>query len=185
MIPTPVERPLRPLAPPTPIPDNQSTSTPTTTLPPQFASFADVFQKANADKLPPHRSYDCAIDLLPDQQPPYGQIYSLSPDEEKLVQEYLDENIKKGFIRKSTSSAGAPIFFVDKEKGAKTMGKAPQKRLVVNYQKLDMITHKFRYPRQRFSPKSTSAQRTTSFASGKAMSGKRHLEPSMVFLSTW
>ena len=121
-------------------------STPTTSLPPQFVSFADVFKKANADKLPPHRPYDCAIDLLSGQQPPYDQIYSLSPDEEKLVQEYLDENLKRGFIRKSTSSAGAPIFFVDKEKGVRTMGKAPQKRLVVNYQKLDKITEKFRYP---------------------------------------
>ena len=105
-----------------------------------------MFQKSNADTLPPHRPYDCAIDLLPDMEPPYCHIYHLSPDEEKLVQDDIKENLDKGFIRKSTSSAGAPIFFVDKEKDAKTTGNASQKRLVVNYQGLDKTTKKFRYP---------------------------------------
>ena len=131
---------------PPPIPASTPPSSHTTTLPPQYAEFSDVFQKSNADKLPPHRPYDCAIDLLPGKQPPWGQIYSLSPDEQVLVQEYLEENLKKGFIQKSTSSAGAPIFFVDKEKDPKAVGKAPAKRLVVNYQGLDKVTEKFRYP---------------------------------------
>jgi transposase InsO family protein len=79
-------------------------------------------------------------------QPPYGQIYHLSQDEDKLLQEYLKDNVEKGFIRKSTSSAGAPIFFVDKGKNTKQEGKAPEKRLVVNYRGLDKNTLKFRHP---------------------------------------
>ena len=117
------------------------------TLPSEYSDFADVFSVEEANKLPQHRPYDCEINLLPNQQPPYSRVYPLSPDEDRLVKEYLEENSKKGFIRKSTSSAGAPIFFVDKEKGKKRdIGKVPQKRLVVNYSGLDKITEKFRYP---------------------------------------
>ena len=54
--------------------------------------------------------------------------------------------MEKGFIRKSTSSAGAPIFFVDKGKKSDPAIKVPEKRLVVNYKGLDKITEKFRYP---------------------------------------
>jgi hypothetical protein len=115
-------------------------------LPPQFAEFSDVFKEENSKKLPPHRAADCAINLLPNKDPPFGPIYPLSPDEDKLTREYLEEYQRIGFIRKSTSSAGSPIFFVDKEKNIKTPGKVPQKRLVVNYQMLDKGTEKFRYP---------------------------------------
>ena len=121
-------------------------SSPAVKLPAELLEFADVFQEASANKLPAHRPYDCAIDLLPGQEPPYCQIYSLSPDEDKLVQEYIEENLKKGFIRKSMSSAGASIFFVNKDRDAKGKGKPSQKRLVVNYQGLDRVTQKFRYP---------------------------------------
>lgn len=34
-----------------------------TNLPPQYADFTNVFCKNKADVLPPHRPYDCAIDL--------------------------------------------------------------------------------------------------------------------------
>jgi reverse transcriptase-like protein/integrase-like protein/chromodomain-containing protein/aspartyl protease len=127
----------------------QPTSTnpsPEISLPPQYADFEDVFKEANANKLPPHRPYDCCIDLLPGKQPPCGQIYPLSRDEDKLLQEYIRDNLAKEFIRESTSSAGAPIFFVDKGKKSDPTRKVPEKRLVVNYQGLDKITEKFSYP---------------------------------------
>ena len=37
--------------------------TSTTSIPEQYKEFKDVFQKKNADMLPEHRPYDCAIDL--------------------------------------------------------------------------------------------------------------------------
>jgi reverse transcriptase-like protein/integrase-like protein/chromodomain-containing protein len=116
-------------------------------LPREFQEFEDVFRKANADKLPPHRKHDCTIDLLPGTRPPCSQIYPLSQDEDGLLKEYLEENLQRGFIRRSKSSAGAPIFFVEKERAkAQKENRVPQKRLVVNYKGLDKITEKFRYP---------------------------------------
>ncbi|XDV31554.1 hypothetical protein PO909_002545 [Leuciscus waleckii] len=35
-------------------------------IPPEYQAFQDVFSKRLASQLPPHRPWDCAIDLLPD-----------------------------------------------------------------------------------------------------------------------
>ena len=86
----------------------------TTELPPKFAEFSDVFDPKNADELPPHRPYDCEIELLPGMSPPFGPIYPLSRDEEKLSLEYLEINTKRKFIRETKSPVGSPVFFVDK-----------------------------------------------------------------------
>ena len=46
-------------------------------LPEQYKSYQDVFEKKNADILPQHRPYDCAIDIEDDAQVPFGPIYNL------------------------------------------------------------------------------------------------------------
>jgi hypothetical protein len=38
------------------------------------------------------------IDLEEGAQPPFGPIYNLSKDELLVFQEYIDENLEKGFI---------------------------------------------------------------------------------------
>jgi len=50
----------------------------TASIPEQYKDFEDVFQKKNADILPEHRPYDCAINLQEGAQPPFGPIYNLS-----------------------------------------------------------------------------------------------------------
>jgi hypothetical protein len=54
------------------------------------------------------------------------------------LDKYLKENLAKGFIRESESSAGFPILFVRKKDGSM--------RLCVNYRNLNKITIKNRYP---------------------------------------
>lgn len=49
-----------------------------TSISEQYKDFKDVFQKKNADMLPEHRPYDCAIDLQEGAQLPFGPIYNLS-----------------------------------------------------------------------------------------------------------
>ena len=46
-------------------------------LPKVYASFADVFDKKQAEVLPPHRPYDCQIDLIPGALLPSCRIYAL------------------------------------------------------------------------------------------------------------
>ena len=56
----------------------------------------------------------------------------------QVLRGYLDENLKKGFIRESQSPAGYPIPFARK--------KDSSLQLCVNYWKLNDITVKNRYP---------------------------------------
>ncbi|XP_068103284.1 uncharacterized protein [Hyperolius riggenbachi] len=60
-----------------------------------------------ADKLPPHRPFDCPIDLRSGCMPPRGHLYNVSGPEKVAMQEYIRENLAKGLIRPSRSSAGA------------------------------------------------------------------------------
>ena len=87
------------------------------TIPPEYHEFADLFSKKEADMLPPHRPYDHRIPLEPGTTPPFGSIYSMSPTELEVLRKYIDENLRKGFIRHSQSSCGAPILFVKKADG--------------------------------------------------------------------
>ncbi|CAG8780078.1 2024_t:CDS:2 [Cetraspora pellucida] len=41
-------------------------------IPEKYQDYSDVFNKKEANKLPESRPYDCAIDLLPDKQLPWG-----------------------------------------------------------------------------------------------------------------
>ena len=107
-------------------------------IPPEYNEFADVFSKESASVLPPHRPHDHRIPLEPGTTPPFGPLYSLSEVELKALDEYIKENLSKGYIQASTSPAGAPILFVKKRDGSL--------RLCVDYRGLNKITVKNRYP---------------------------------------
>jgi hypothetical protein len=107
-------------------------------VPPEYAEFADVFSKESASALPPRRPYDHQIPLEPGVTPPFGPLYSLSEIELKALDEYIRENLSKGYIQASTSPAGAPILFVKKRDGSL--------RLCVDYRGLNKVTVKNRYP---------------------------------------
>ncbi|KAK3537159.1 hypothetical protein QTP70_002654 [Hemibagrus guttatus] len=86
-------------------------------IPTCYAPFSDVFCPKRASKLPPHRPWDCAIDLLPGEPVPRGRIYPLSIPEEKAMEEYIKEALAQGYIRPSTSPAASSFFFVAKKDG--------------------------------------------------------------------
>jgi len=113
-------------------------ATPTLIIPKQYEEFKDIFEKKNADMLPEHRPYDCAIDLHEGMQPPFGPIYNLSQTELVELRKYIDENLAKNFICHSKSPAGAPILFVKKKDGSL--------RMCVDYRGLNKVTKKNRYP---------------------------------------
>jgi hypothetical protein len=107
-------------------------------LPEDYQDFADVFSKAKAETLAPHRPYDLKINLEEGQTPPFGPIYSLSQTEQEALREFVEENISNKFIRPTSSSHGAPVLFVKKKDGSL--------RLCVDYRALNKITKKDRYP---------------------------------------
>jgi hypothetical protein len=88
-----------------------------TNIPACYSSFSDVFNPVTASKLPPHRHWDCAIDLVPEARFPKGRIYSLSIPEQESMRKYIKEALDQGYIRPSTSPAAASFFFVAKKDG--------------------------------------------------------------------
>ena len=76
-------------------------------VPPEYSEFADLFNKESAEQLPEHQPWDHTMPLIEGKQPPFGPIYPLSEFELRSLREYLDENLRKGFIRPSSSPAGA------------------------------------------------------------------------------
>jgi len=81
-------------------------------------STEDVFSKAKASELPPHRDYDLKIDLEEGTSPPLGTLYSLSPVELSALWTFINENLNTGFIRPTASSHAAPVLFVKKKDGS-------------------------------------------------------------------
>ena len=98
-------RPPRP--PPTP-PD-------LTSVPPEYHDLAPVFSKELALSLPPHRPYDCSIDLLPGAPLPSSRLYNLSRPEREAMETYIQDSLASGLIRPSSSPLGAVFFFVKKK----------------------------------------------------------------------
>ncbi|KAK3517208.1 hypothetical protein QTP70_001074 [Hemibagrus guttatus] len=87
------------------------------TIPSCYQELQEVFSKTKATQLPPHRPWDCAIDLLPNAMPPKSKIYPLSRPETQAMEDYIKEALSSGFIRPSTSPAAAGFFFVEKKDG--------------------------------------------------------------------
>ena len=107
-------------------------------IPEDYHEYADVFSKSKASSLPPHRPFDLGIDLEEGTHPPVGRMYSLSETEMTALREFLDDNLRNGFVRPSNSSHGAPILFVKKKDGSL--------RLCVDFRGLNKISKKDRYP---------------------------------------
>jgi len=62
----------------------------------------------------------------------------MSELELKVLHDYIDDMLQKGFIRPSESPAGAPVMFAKKKDGSL--------RLCVDYRGLNRVTIKNRYP---------------------------------------
>uniref|UniRef100_A0A4W5LKA1 ribonuclease H n=1 Tax=Hucho hucho TaxID=62062 RepID=A0A4W5LKA1_9TELE len=107
-------------------------------VPAEYLDLKEVFSKSRAASLPPHRPYDCAIELRPGTSPPKGKLYSLSAPEREAMEKYISDSLATGFIRPSSSPAGAGFFFVGKKDGSL--------RPCIDYRGLNNITVKNTYP---------------------------------------
>jgi hypothetical protein len=97
-------------------------------------SFLTFFQKI----MPPDRDVEFIIKLQPGTSPISRRPYKMTPKELPELKVQLNELLDKGYVRLSSSSWGCPALFVKK--------KDQSLRLCVDYQPLNAVTIKNKYP---------------------------------------
>ncbi len=78
----------------------------------KYQNFLDVFDRAQADKLSSHHSYDHKIELTSDATSSRCQAYQMSFYKLQKVKKYLNENLFKEFIISSKASYFSLILFI-------------------------------------------------------------------------
>ncbi|GKA66535.1 putative reverse transcriptase domain-containing protein [Tanacetum coccineum] len=99
--------------------------------------FPEVFPE-DLPGIPPTRQVEFQIDLMPSAAPVARAPYRLAPSKMKELSDQLKELSDKGFIRPSSSPWGASVLFVKKKDGSFWM--------CIDYQELNKLTVKNRYP---------------------------------------
>ncbi|KAL0284062.1 UNVERIFIED_CONTAM: hypothetical protein Sradi_7210000 [Sesamum radiatum] len=94
---------------------------------PVVRDFLEVFPD-DLPGLPPHREVNFTIETLLGVAPISITPYKMAPVELQVLKKQLEELLKKGFVRPSTSPWGAPVLFVKKKDGSM--------RLCVSYRQL-------------------------------------------------
>ena len=108
-------------------------------VPEQYRQFDKVFSEHESERLPAHKPWDHAIEFAPNApESLHTKIYPMSPMEQEELDRFIEENLRKGYIRPSKSPMASPVFFVKKKDG--------KLRFVQDYRKLNEITIKNRYP---------------------------------------
>jgi hypothetical protein len=98
--------------------------------------FKDVFEEPQS--LPPHRSYDHHIPLIPDAVPVNARPYKYSPQHKDEIEKQVKELLAKGLITTSTSPFASPVLLVLKKDGSW--------RFCVDYRRLNALTIKNSFP---------------------------------------
>nr|GEU35113.1 putative reverse transcriptase domain-containing protein [Tanacetum cinerariifolium] len=104
---------------------------------PVVKEFPDIFPE-DLPGLPPVRQVEFQNDLIPGAAHVARKPYRLAPSEMQELSNQLHELTDRGFIRPSTSPWGALVLFVKKKDGSF--------RMCIDYQELNKLTIKNRYP---------------------------------------
>lgn len=64
----------------------------------EYFALKEVFSPTRQVSLPPHRPWNCVIDLLPGTVPPRSKVYPLSLARTKAMEEYVEEALRQWLI---------------------------------------------------------------------------------------
>jgi hypothetical protein len=67
-------------------------------LPKAYHEYKSVFEKEASERFPESQPWDHAIDLKPDFILKDCKVYPLTPAEQTKLDEFLEENLQKGYI---------------------------------------------------------------------------------------
>ncbi len=108
-------------------------------VPEKYRQHVKVFSEEAAQRFPPKRPWDHAIELKPEMLAVIDcKIYPLTQMEDQALVTFLDEQLKKGYIRPSKSPYASPFFFIKKKDG--------KLHPIQDYRKLNEHTICNRYP---------------------------------------
>jgi hypothetical protein len=108
-------------------------------VPTEYHKFGQVFSEEESQRFPGPRPWDHAIELVPDAPETLDcKTYPLAHGQQELLDQFIDEHLKKGYIRDSSSPYASPFFFVKKKDG--------KQRPVQDYRKLNQVTIRNTYP---------------------------------------
>jgi len=98
-------------------------------VPEKFLKWRKVFGKVESERMPMRKIWDYAIDLKETFVPQKGRIYPLSKDEREEVQNFVEDQLRKRYIRPTKSPQISLLFFIGK--------KDRKKRIVMDYRNLN------------------------------------------------
>jgi len=98
-------------------------------VPKRFHRWLKVFGKVESKRMLVRKVWDHAIDLNNDFKASKVRVYPLFRNEKEEVQKFVDEHLKKEYIRPLKSPQISLVFFVGKKDGGKYM--------VIDYKRLN------------------------------------------------
>jgi len=103
----------------------------------RFLKWRKVFRKVESERMPTRKTWDHVIDLKETFKLQKGRIYPLSKDKREEVQKFVEDQLRKGYIRLLKSSQMSLVYFVGK--------KNESKQMVIDYHNLNNQTVKNNY----------------------------------------
>ena len=84
-------------------------------IPPEYSDFKHLFEKeADEDALPPHQPWDHEIKIKEGAEPKKEPLRPMSAEKAEYVRKYVDEGLRKRYIRELELPIGYLLYIVPK-----------------------------------------------------------------------
>jgi len=106
-------------------------------IPKRYHKYSKKLWLPESKKLLEYIAWDHEIELEKGISPKFFLIYKLTKTELVALKEFVQENLRKGYIRPLQLLAGYLVLFIPKKNG--------KLRMCIDYRQLNSITQKDRY----------------------------------------